>query len=498
MAPVLLVLVALIAAGGQAPEGEVSLQIDLSRYQVRGSAAAPVLIVEFSDFKCHACEKFNLTIMPNLTREFIEPGRAKVVFVDFPLVEEASSTNVAESPHCAGRQGKYWQMHDLLWEKVGALGDQQLARYAAELGLDAAAFTRCLDGDAFRPRIVADLKFAYGLGLSSRPTFFVGRSQPDGKYLGRYIVGSQSYIAFKSVISRMGGVAPVGPGSQPVRPGGLPGFAGSERCMECHPTQYAEWKESLHARTVHEPTAPERDLLARSLICGDHEARFVLGERHARRFLVPSETEPGRHLLLPCRYDVGPAEWINLHQTDWKSLVWERSCAACHTTGFSSDDFTSREMGVGCESCHGPAGRHGAYETRGEMIAFPPLRASEEAAICASCHLQGGRSGRTGLSFPYNYQAGGDLFSDYHFDWTQLDPNVEAAGNPIDIHQKVLIRSAVTQGRQDLRCSSCHEFHRMGHARHEKTARQEFCHLCHERSDFKVKGYSQSCDVCEF
>lgn len=189
-----------------APPGEVTLDLDISTFEVRGEASAPVLIVEFSDFKCHACEKFNLTIMPNLEKEFIKPGKVKVIFVDFPLIDEDHYTTVAESVHCAGKQGKYWEMHDRLWERIGALGDHHLIQYATELGLDAAAFKRCLDVDEFRPRILQDLKTTYGLELSARPTFFIGRrvaSKGRAVYRGRYVVGAQNYVLYRSLITKL-------------------------------------------------------------------------------------------------------------------------------------------------------------------------------------------------------------------------------------------------------------------------------------------------------
>ena len=197
-----LVLV-LAGPGALAPEGETTLALDLSRFQVRGQASAPVLVAEFSDFRCPACEKFSLTVMPNLTKEFIAPGRVKVVFVDFPMAGDAAYTKVFESVHCAGLQGKYWPMHDLLWENVDALGDTSLREYAARLGLDRAAFTKCLDSDRFRERVLNSARLGNKIGLGARPTFFIGRLQPDGKYAGRYVVGAQSYVVFKSLITRM-------------------------------------------------------------------------------------------------------------------------------------------------------------------------------------------------------------------------------------------------------------------------------------------------------
>lgn len=190
---------------GPAPAGEASLNdvlltLDISGREVRGARDAPVLLVEFSDYKCHACEKFTRTIMPEMTREFIETGKVAVTFVDFPLTDDALYTPAAEAVRCAGRQKSYWRMHDLLWEKVPALNEPDLVTYAGQMGLDVAVFSKCLSADEERPRVLADLKIGNDLGLGSRPTFFIGRRQPDRTWRGRYVVGAQSYLVFKSVI----------------------------------------------------------------------------------------------------------------------------------------------------------------------------------------------------------------------------------------------------------------------------------------------------------
>jgi predicted CXXCH cytochrome family protein len=253
---------------------------------------------------------------------------------------------------------------------------------------------------------------------------------------------------------------------------------------------------------VHEPGPAEEQLLSRALLCAGGNARYVLGEKHSRRFLVPSEKEPGRHVLLPCRYDVGPAEWVPLHASDWKDLTWERGCGACHATGFSSAEQSFHELGVGCEACHGASSRHGGFSDRGGMAHFGAMSPREEVTVCASCHLQGGRSRTTGLNYAKDYDPGDDLFSDYAFSWESLDAVAEDAANPIDIHQKLLIRDQAgpgSEGRQgELRCTSCHEAHGFGHARHVELPRREYCYLCHARAGFSVKEYDQSCNVCEF
>src|SRR5262245_21715785 len=99
------------AAAGASSPNEISIKLPLSDREVRGSSKAPVLLVEFSDYKCHACEKFSRTIMPELTREFVEPGKLAVTFIDFPLTDDPQYTSAAEATHCAGKQKSYWRMH---------------------------------------------------------------------------------------------------------------------------------------------------------------------------------------------------------------------------------------------------------------------------------------------------------------------------------------------------------------------------------------------------
>ncbi len=282
---------------------------------------------------------------------------------------------------------------------------------------------------------------------------------------------------------------------------GLAGFEGSPLCQSCHPSEHASWEGSQHARSVRPPGEKDRDLLSRSILCADRDPVLVLGERHARRYMVPSPHEQGKHVLLPCRWDVAEAAWSHLHEDDWDRLTWERGCAACHTTGFSSDSLDYHEAGIGCEACHGPGSRHGTYEDRGGMIAFAALPAAREVTLCGSCHLQGGTSRSTGLNFPKNYLAGDDLFADYRFDWSLLNAGAQESGNPIDIHQKILIRDHVAregEGGSGLRCTSCHAIHGNGHEKHVSVGREEYCHLCHEKDGFQLKEYSQACNVCEF
>jgi hypothetical protein len=224
----------------------------------------------------------------------------------------------------------------------------------------------------------------------------------------------------------------------------------------------------------------------------------VLGDRHHVRFLVEdpdAEWGTGRWLALPCGWDVHEKEVTLHHPDEWRTLPWEGGCAGCHVTGFRAEDQGFLEFGVGCEECHGPAAEHATTALPGNVLSFKKSSAADEVTVCASCHLQGGLSRSTGLKLPPHYRAGGPLFDDYEFDWSQLELGEDA--KVLDVHQKLIVQSVIEKGDASLRCTSCHSLHGLKHEKHRELPKQEFCSLCHQ-DDFSLKEYSQSCNVCEF
>ena len=270
-------------------------------------------------------------------------------------------------------------------------------------------------------------------------------------------------------------------------------WAGSAACATCHPAVAEEWSASWHARTVRPASSDELEQLAGVLACADLEASTVLGGRHELRWLAEDDTVPygsGRWLALPCGWDRGDDAPTVHHPEEWRSRPWEKSCAACHVTGFRGPGERWAEPGVGCEACHGPGAEHARSGDPSKVVTFPT---SDEVTVCASCHLQGARSLRTGEHVPDRYLPGRDLFDDWSFDWASLD----ADGPPLDVHQKSLVRDHQAGTAGTLRCTSCHAMHSLGHERHAAVPRGALCDRCHE-PDLKLKEYEQSCAVCEF
>jgi hypothetical protein len=271
---------------------------------------------------------------------------------------------------------------------------------------------------------------------------------------------------------------------------------GSAACQPCHAAQHAQWAASSHATSVRKADIDDEDRLSSFMACSDMTVTHVLGDRHQVRFLQERPDVPwgeGRFLALPCSWDVHAKSLEMLHESDWRTLPWESSCAACHVTN-QAKDMSFQELGIGCERCHGPGGAHVAAPSRSNILTFRGT-ARDEVTVCASCHLQDGHSRRTGRKFPDGYLPGGTLLDDFDFDWSVLD-NPDPA-QAIDVHQKLLIRNVLRDGDASLRCTSCHSLHDLSHEKHHQVPKQPLCDSCH-LPDMKLREYRQSCNTCEF
>ncbi len=171
-----------------APTVEVSADDD----PVKGNKNAPVEIIEFSDFQCPFCARFYSDTLPQLEKEYIKTGKAKLVYRDFPLTSiHPYAQKAAEAAECADDQGKFWEMHNKIFDNQAAIGVIDLKKYADELGLDTAKFNSCLDSGKYASEVQKDLTDGQAAGVSGTPSFFVN---------GKKIVGAQPFSAFKQII----------------------------------------------------------------------------------------------------------------------------------------------------------------------------------------------------------------------------------------------------------------------------------------------------------
>jgi len=126
---------ALIRFKQAASQKSGGIVLNVEKLPFKGDKNARVTIIEISEYECPFCGRFVDEVLPQLTKEYIDTGKVKYFFQDFPLDMHAHAMNASEAALCAGEQGKYWQMHDQLFAHRDALESTNLTAYAAAIGL---------------------------------------------------------------------------------------------------------------------------------------------------------------------------------------------------------------------------------------------------------------------------------------------------------------------------------------------------------------------------
>lgn len=166
------------------------VEIDTTDAPSKGPEDAPIIIVEYSDFQCPFCGKAVPTVQ-QILREY--PDQVRWVFKHYPLPIHPDAPLAHEAAHAAGEQGKFWEMHDMIFANQRAIKRADLVGYAQRLGLNLQVFEAALDIGEHRARVERDRVEGEGLGVSGTPTFFIN---------GEKLVGAQPVSAFRSVIDR--------------------------------------------------------------------------------------------------------------------------------------------------------------------------------------------------------------------------------------------------------------------------------------------------------
>jgi protein-disulfide isomerase len=157
---------------------------------VKGPKDAPITIVEFSDFQCPYCSRANNTV-EQIMKEY--KGKVRLSFKNLPLPFHQEAKPSAAAALAAGEQGKFWEMHDALFQNQRKLSSEFYKKKAKELGLDVKKFEADMKSEKVTKQIEADMKLAREHGISGTPGFFIN---------GVAVKGAQPFPVFKQVIDR--------------------------------------------------------------------------------------------------------------------------------------------------------------------------------------------------------------------------------------------------------------------------------------------------------
>jgi protein-disulfide isomerase len=172
-----------------------------------GKEDAPLTMIEYSDYQCPFCARHHRDVMPTLIEEYIDTGKLKFVMREHPLDSiHRDANNASLAALCAGDQGKYWEMQDMLFENQRDLYIDNLKSFGDSIGLDATIFGECLDSKKYQKRIRGDLASGGKLGIRGTPGFAIGltdQNDPDKANMSILVKGSMSLSFFKMDLEKL-------------------------------------------------------------------------------------------------------------------------------------------------------------------------------------------------------------------------------------------------------------------------------------------------------
>jgi protein-disulfide isomerase len=192
---------ALANSGAQAQAAEpTAAPIDTSGITTRpsntqGEASATVTLIEYSDFQCPFCKRFYDSVLSRIVTDYVKTGKVKLSYKNYAFLGDESRW-AAQAAECAADQGKFWEMHELLFtrqqgENSGAFSKENLINLAKEIKVDGAKFSDCVNQDTTLARVQEDISEGNRIGVRGTPTFLLN---------GKLIVGAQPYEAFKTAL----------------------------------------------------------------------------------------------------------------------------------------------------------------------------------------------------------------------------------------------------------------------------------------------------------
>ena len=178
-------------------------KLDLTGFQMLGSATAPLTLVEFTDYQCPFCRQFHVTTFAELKKNYIDTGKIRFYSRDLPLDSlHPNAIRAAQAARCGADQKQYWTLRDMMGANPDKLDLENLVRFAGSLKMDTGAFRTCVESQKYKEAVQTDVLEAMKIGAEATPTFVIGKSTPQGVD-GELLIGAQPLGEFVKVITRL-------------------------------------------------------------------------------------------------------------------------------------------------------------------------------------------------------------------------------------------------------------------------------------------------------
>jgi len=179
----------------------VHVTLDAREYSL-GRSDAPLTLLEFTDYQCPYCRRFQAEAWPQIKKNYIDTGKLRFIVRDLPLQFHSSALPAAEAAHCAGEQGKFWEMHHALLTGDDPLADGGIDRRATQLGLDLERLHACTRANRYESAIARNIAAANALNVNGTPAFVLGR-MANGGLEGQLVSGAQPYAEFDAAFRQL-------------------------------------------------------------------------------------------------------------------------------------------------------------------------------------------------------------------------------------------------------------------------------------------------------
>ncbi len=169
-----------------------------------GKKEAPLTMVEFTDYQCPFCQRFHMQVYNLLKKDYIDTGKLRFYARDLPLDQiHPNAMRAAQAARCAGDQGQFWSLREIMSSHPEALDLNSLVADASVVKINPDAFRTCVESGKYKEAVQGDLLEAMKIGADGTPAFVVGKSTPDGVD-GELIVGAQPYNLFQEKFRTLG------------------------------------------------------------------------------------------------------------------------------------------------------------------------------------------------------------------------------------------------------------------------------------------------------
>ncbi len=178
-------------------------EIDLRHSFPMGKETAKYAIVEFTDYQCPFCLKHRKKTFPLIKQQYIDTGKIKYFIKDFPLNFHSQAKNASVSSLCAGQQGHFWEMHELIFDNNRKLSEELFVQFAVQIKLDVSNFKKCLSSAEAKKIVDNNISEGELIGVRGTPAFFVGKIKDNKLVDIRALYGAQSFSSFSRIINTL-------------------------------------------------------------------------------------------------------------------------------------------------------------------------------------------------------------------------------------------------------------------------------------------------------